>query len=81
MKKVFFVLSLLILAGCSRGDPELQLSLTEIKELCGKVGDAAFSDANDGKTPTLGLEWIEGGAEAQCELEYRIKQQEANKPF
>jgi hypothetical protein len=81
MKKVFFLLFLLILAGCSQGDPELQLSLTEIKELCGKVGDAAFSKANDGGTPKIGLDWIESGAEAQCELEYRIKQQEATKPF
>jgi hypothetical protein len=69
------------LTGCSRGDPELQLSLTEIKELCSKVGSAAFSKANDGQQPKIGLDWIEGGAEAQCELEYRIKQQEANKPL
>lgn len=63
MKKVFFVLSWLILAGCSRGDPELQLSLYEIKSLCGQYARAAPEKI------------------AECELEYRIKQQEANKPF
>jgi hypothetical protein len=69
------------LTGCSRGDPELQLSLTEIKGFCELVGDAAFAKANDGETPKMSLDWIEAGAQAQCELEYRIKQQEATKPF
>jgi hypothetical protein len=69
------------LTGCSRGNTELQLSLTEIKELCDKVGDGAFSKANDGGTPKIVLDSIERGVEAQCELEYRIKQQEAKKPF
>jgi hypothetical protein len=27
------------------------------------------------------LEWTRDGARAECELEYRIKQQEANKRF
>ena len=82
MKPVIPLLAVAVgLAGCSRGDPELQLSLTEIKQLCDKVGDAAFSKANNGEKEFTSLNRIEGGAEAQCELEYRIKQQEANKPF
>ena len=82
MKAVIPLLAVAVgLAGCSRGDPELQLSLTEIKQLCDKVGDAAFSKANDGVKKKFELDWIEGGAVAQCELEYRIKQQEVNKPF
>lgn len=81
MKNSFFVLSLLMLAGCSRGDPGLQLNLYDIKVLCTSVGDAAFAKANDGNTPEIDLKWIEEGAAAQCELEYRIKQQDANKRF
>ena len=81
MKKVFFVLSLFMLAGCSRGDPALQLTLYDIKALCAPAGDAAFARANDGNKDANTLGLIQGGTVAQCELEYRIKQHEANKPF
>ena len=70
------------LAGCSKGgDPGLPLTLEEVRVLCDAVGDAAFARANDGKETAAALRWIEEGAKAECELEYRIKQQEANKPF
>jgi len=55
------------------------MDINEIRRLCGKVGVAAFAKANDGTT--LDPSSIERGAAAQCELEYRIKQQEANKRF
>jgi hypothetical protein len=72
------------LTGCSRGDPELQLTLVEIRALCADIGDKEFSimNARDSNRPTdIGLQRIEAGKKAECELEYRIKQQEANKPF
>lgn len=81
MKRATIWLLAAALAGCSQKDPSLQLSLSDIKSLCDKVGDAAFSRANEGTREKISLDWIEQGAEAQCELEYRIKQQEANKPF
>jgi hypothetical protein len=69
------------LTACSRGDPALQLTLYDIKVLCATAGDAAFAKANDGSKDANTLGLIQGGTVAQCELEYRIKQQEANKPF
>ena len=70
-----------MLAGCSQKDPSLQLSLSDIKSLCAKAGDAAFGKAREETGDKFALDWIEQGAAAQCELEYRIKQQEANKIF
>jgi hypothetical protein len=84
MKKVFFVLSLLILVGCSQGDTELHLSLSDIKALCRDVGlkEFAMMNARDSNRATeRGLEFIQSGKSSECELEYRIKQQEANKSF
>jgi len=69
------------LAGCDSQSAygRLEMDINEIRRLCGKVGVAAFAKANDGTT--LDPSSIERGAAAQCELEYRIKQQEANKRF
>jgi hypothetical protein len=72
------------LTGCSRGDPELQLSLYEIRSLCGDVGNKEFSEMNardSNRASPIGLDLIKSGKIAECELEYRIKQQEATKPF
>jgi len=86
MIRSLFVLFLLILAGCSRSDTELQLS--EIRSLCSEVGDKAradfpvyFSNGQERPDALVVLELTKEGAAAECELEYRIKQQEANKPF
>ena len=75
---------LVVLTGCSRGDPQLQLDLSDIRILCDDVGNREFSIVNsrDSDRATLkGLEQIKAGKAAECELEYRIRQQEANKPF
>jgi major membrane immunogen (membrane-anchored lipoprotein) len=70
------------LTGCSRGDTTIQLTLYDIKVLCSSVGSASFAKAiEDGNGDLTSVERIRDGAVAQCELEYRIKQQEASKPF
>jgi len=83
-RQVTAVLFLVALSGCSRSDPELQLDLSDIRILCDDVGNREFSIVNsrDSDRATLkGLEQIKAGKAAECELEYRIRQQEANKPF
>lgn len=85
MRKKFTVILLLVVtAGCGRGDPELQLNLSDIKILCDDVGNKAFAEMNarDSNRPNAaGFAQVQAGATAQCELEYRIKQQEANNTF
>ena len=85
-RQVTAVLFLVSLSGCSRGDPQLQLDLSDIKSLCEAVAYKAFSEMNarDSNRPSAlaqDFNWIKNGAVAECELEYRIKQQEAHKPF
>lgn len=83
-RKLTALLLLVALAGCSRGDPQLQLDLSDIKILCDDVGRRAFAELNARDTNRPSDEdfaWIKPGAVAECELEYRIKQQEANKFF
>jgi len=81
MKAAALGLLAVLLAGCDSQPAyeRLEMDIYEIRRLCGKVGVAAFAKANDGTT--LDPSSIQRGAAAQCELEYRIKQQEANKPF
>jgi hypothetical protein len=78
------------LTGCSRSDSrgDMELQLYEIRSLCSKVGNKAmadspvyFSNGQERPDAKIVLEWTKEGTAAQCELEYRIKQQEANKPF
>jgi hypothetical protein len=78
-----------VLAGCAKNDkPPLAMDADEIRRLCVAVANNARADApvylRDGQErpdARLVLEWTYEGARAECELEYRIKQQEANKPF
>lgn len=79
-RKLTALLLLVALVGCAKKDPSLPMDANEIRTLCSKVGLAAFGRANEGKDK-ISLDWIEQGAKAQCELEHRIKQQEANKSF
>ena len=53
--------------------------MLNIKALCAAVGSKAWAESSleDG----LKKQMFVDGVKAQCELEYRIKQQEANKPF
>ena len=72
---------------------ELGLDASEIRFLCGSVAKKAMAEVraswaqqtplggvNDAEAKVLYI-WTEEGAKAECELEYRIKQQEAHKPF
>jgi hypothetical protein len=83
--KPLFVVSLaILLGGCSRGDPDLELTKDDIVLYCDDVAQKAWHEANarDTNRPTSdGLRTIQSGVEAECILEYRIKQQEANKTF
>ncbi len=72
------------LSGCSKGDPSLQLTKEDINLYCEDVAQRAWHEANarDSNRPTrIGTDEIHNGVEAECILEYRIKQQEANKIF
>lgn len=78
----------LILIGCADHDPSLAMDATDIRVLCKAVADKAMAEApillpNGQERPDarVTLEWTRDGAKAECELKYRIKQQEANKPF
>lgn len=81
MKAAALGLLAVLLAGCDSQSAydRLEMDINEIRRLCGKVGVAAFAKANYGTT--LDPSSIQRGAAAQCELEYRIKQQGANKLF
>jgi hypothetical protein len=85
MIKTFTVaLFLTALVGCGKSDPQLPLSLSDIKILCDDVGRKEWSLVNARDTNRAiseDLNQIKNGKVAECELEYRIKQQEANKPF
>ena len=77
-KKLIGTILLGALAGCAK-DASLLMDVNEIRRLCDKVSYAAFvKRANE---ETLLPYAIQRGAEAQCELEYRIKQQEVGKNF
>jgi len=76
------------LVGCADKDPSLAMDATEIRVLCKAVADKAMAEApvllpngQERQDAVVTLEWTRDGARAECELEYRIKQQEANKPF
>lgn len=61
------------LTGCDSqpADQRLEMDLETIRSLCRTVADSKAIDAPRDYQAT----------KAECELEYRIKQQEANKPF
>ncbi len=61
------------------GRTETPVNLASTKSPCEKIGDEMFGGASSGKKNELYLRLIESSAKAECELKYRIKQQEANK--
>ena len=71
--KFIVAILLLMLAGCDLqpADERLEMDLKTIRSLCMTVADSKAIDApRDYRAE-----------KAECELEYRIKQQEANKRF
>jgi hypothetical protein len=78
------VLLLMALAGCDSqpADERIEMSLLQIVALCSQVAGKAVAESSiPGNSVTEPLERIYKGTAAQCELEYRIKQQEATKIF
>ena len=91
MKKLIVSISAVALMGCAKSDSSLEMDLAEIRVLCdavskreaiglaGKLSDSGANAASDGVKTAL--EWTKDGSRAECELEYRIKQQEAKNTF
>jgi len=75
------LLLLMALAGCDSqpADERMELDRLNIKALCAAVGSKAWAESSleDG----LKKQMFVDGVKAECELEYRIKQQEATKIF
>ncbi len=88
MKAAAIGLLAIALVGCADNDPSLAMDATDIRVLCKAVADKAMAEApvvlpngQERQDAMVTLEWTRNGAKAECELEYRIKQQEANKSF
>lgn len=80
-KPVTALLLLTALTGCdSRPDERLEMNLGTIRALCAKVADEKATNAPE-KLTAGQIYRIDEATKAECELEYRIKQQEANKYF
>ena len=71
------------LTGCDSqpADERLELNMSNIKALCAAVGSKAWAESPFRVEEGLKRQLFVDGVKAECELEYRIKQQEANKPF
>jgi hypothetical protein len=72
------------LLGCDSppAKERLDMSLTKIEALCARVAqkELALAPAEAlQRSPELAYDRIYEGVKAECELEYRIKQQEASK--
>jgi hypothetical protein len=83
-KKLLFLSFIVLLSGCGETNSSLELTKEDIYTFCDDVaqGVAAELESRDSNKPTpLRVLAMRSGAEAECILEYRIKQQEARKPF
>lgn len=75
---------LFVLAGCDSppAKDQLPMNMTKIGALCAKVAQKAVTERQRHTVESeFAPEIIYEGAKAECELEYRIKQQEASKLF
>ncbi len=77
-------LLLSILAGCDSkpASESLEMHLPKIERLCALVAQRDLAMApKEVLAGQLNYDRIYEGAKAACELEYRVRQQEASEPF
>jgi hypothetical protein len=74
-------LVMIALAGCDSppANERLEMNISKIRALCAEAGLKAWaaSPLEDGLRKQMFID----GVKAECELEYRIKQQQVNKIF
>lgn len=87
-RKLVASLPAILLVGCAEKDQTLKMDAADIRVLCDAVANKKMANApiyypsgQPRPDAQVTLDWVKQGAKAECELEYRIKQQEANKPF